>query len=112
MPTIVIADKCDGCRGKSESMCEQICPMDIMRLDPTIGKAINISPKDCWDCMACVKACPNQAIQTKLPYQIAAYGAKLVPLISGTTILWTLTYADGTVRQISKPIRRTEDDEE
>ncbi len=111
MPTLVIADKCDGCRGKSEPMCEQICPMDIMRMDSTVGKARNISPKDCWDCMACVKACPNQAILTRLPYQIAAYGGKLVPLTSETTILWTLTYADGSIRQITKPIRNVGDEE-
>lgn len=112
MPTVVIAEKCDGCKGKSEPMCEQICAMDIMKLDPATGKAVNISPRDCWDCMACVKACPNQAIMTKLPYQIARYGAKLVPLVSETSILWTVTYPDGSTRQIRKPIRREEEEDE
>ncbi|MVT36295.1 MAG: adenylyl-sulfate reductase subunit beta, partial [Euryarchaeota archaeon] len=37
MPSLVIAEKCDGCKGKTEPLCEQICPMDIMKLDPATG---------------------------------------------------------------------------
>ncbi|MFP3256802.1 MAG: 4Fe-4S dicluster domain-containing protein [Candidatus Nanopusillus acidilobi] len=106
MPSLVIAEKCDGCKGKTEPLCEQICPMDIMKLDPATGKARNIAPRDCWDCMACVKSCPNQAIITKIPYQIGGYGAKLVPLMSETSIIWTLTFPDGSFRQVTMPIRK------
>ena len=39
MPPYVVKDKCDGCKGKEEPLCEQICIGDLMTLDMNTGKA-------------------------------------------------------------------------
>jgi hypothetical protein len=34
MPSFVIAEKCDGCKGGDKTACMYICPNDLMVLDP------------------------------------------------------------------------------
>ena len=60
MPTFVYMARCDGC-----GHCVDICPSDIMHIDPTYRRAINIEPNFCWECYACVKACPQNAIDCR-----------------------------------------------
>jgi adenylylsulfate reductase subunit B len=67
MPPKVNLQKCDGCKGEKEALCEAICPGDLMCLNSETLKAACRSPRDCWDCMSCVKACPQGAIETRLP---------------------------------------------
>ena len=57
MPTFVYMTRCDGC-----GHCVDICPSDIMHIDPTYRRAYNIEPDMCWECFSCVKACPQNAI--------------------------------------------------
>ena len=33
MPSFVIAEKCDGCKGGDKTACMYICPNDLMVLD-------------------------------------------------------------------------------
>ena len=61
MPTFVYMTACDGC-----GHCVDICPSDIMHIDPTTRRAVNIEPNFCWDCYLCVKACPQNAIDSPI----------------------------------------------
>ena len=60
MPTFVYMTKCDGC-----GHCVDICPSDIMHIDKTYRRAMNIEPNMCWECYSCVKACPQNAIDAR-----------------------------------------------
>ena len=60
MPTFVYMTACDGC-----GHCVDICPSDIMHIDPVTRRAVNIEPNFCWECYSCVKACPQNAIDDR-----------------------------------------------
>ena len=60
MPTFVYMARCDGC-----GHCVDICPSDIMHIDTTYRRAFNVEPNMCWECYACVKACPQFAIDCR-----------------------------------------------
>ena len=60
MPTFVYMTRCDGC-----GHCVDICPSDIMHIDKTYRRALNIEPNMCWECYSCVKACPQFAIDCR-----------------------------------------------
>ena len=88
--------KCNGCKQlKDGPQCKKYCPGDLMQFNPEIKKAFINVEKDCWDCMVCVKACPMRAIETRLPYQVAAYGASLKPRVKKDVIIWELIYPNG-----------------
>ncbi|MBI3991542.1 MAG: 4Fe-4S binding protein [Candidatus Omnitrophica bacterium] len=90
MGILIDKDKCDGC-----GACERICPGDLMVVDKKSKKAEIRSQEDCWDCMSCVKACPKSALETKLSFQFADFGAGLKPKISEDKIVWTAVDIDG-----------------
>ena len=50
-------NKCIGC-----GTCESTCPMDVLRLDNTTGKAQIKYLKDCQVCHLCTFYCPADAI--------------------------------------------------
>jgi adenosine phosphosulfate reductase beta subunit len=60
MPTFVYMTRCDGC-----GQCVDICPSDIMHIDPVYRRSYNIEPNFCWECYSCVKACPQHAIDVR-----------------------------------------------
>ena len=62
MPTFVYMTRCDGC-----GHCVDICPSDIMHIDPTYRRAYNIEPNMCWECYSCVKACPQNRASHAAP---------------------------------------------
>ena len=41
MPSYVIKEKCDGCKGQDKTACMYICPNDLMVLDKETMKATN-----------------------------------------------------------------------
>jgi len=55
MPTITVSDACNG-----DAVCVDICPMNCY--DMVDGKSSPARADDCIMCMACVNACPTQAI--------------------------------------------------
>lgn len=56
MPTVIVdKEACDG-----TGVCIDICPMNVY--DMVEGQAEPTRAEDCIICMACVNACPNQAI--------------------------------------------------
>ena len=88
MPPVIDLKKCTGCAPREESHCEEICPGNLMTVNAETGKALCRNPRDCWDCMSCVKACPNGAIETRMPYQLGYYKARLRPIMGNKVITW------------------------
>ncbi len=88
MPPKIDTRKCTGCAGREESFCENICPGDLMAVSAESGKAYCRTPSECWDCMSCTKACPNGAIETRIPYQLGYFKASLRPIMGKKSITW------------------------
>ncbi len=52
---------------KGCTVCVDVCPMDILAIDPTTGKAF-MKYDECWYCMPCQKDCPTGAVKVSIPY--------------------------------------------
>jgi len=107
MPSFVITDKCDGCKGQDRTACLYICPNDLMALDTEKMKAYNREPAMCWECYNCVKICPQQAIDVRGYADFMPLGASVVPLRGTEDIMWTVKFRDGNVKRFKFPIRTT-----
>jgi len=101
MPTFVYMTRCDGC-----GHCVDICPSDIMHIDETIRRAKNIEPNMCWECFACVKACPQNAIDVRGYADFAPMGHSVRVLREEEkgTISWKVKFRNGTVKDFVSPI--------
>ncbi|MBI4785895.1 MAG: 4Fe-4S binding protein [Chloroflexi bacterium] len=108
MPPRINKEKCDGCKAEHEPLCEQVCPGDLMTLNAQTSKAYCRFTRDCWDCMSCVKICPQGAIETRLPYQLGYYPAKLIPLMGTNKITWTSIDINGNVERFVVQVRNDE----
>ncbi len=97
MPPRVDLHKCNGCEGREESCCEEICPGNLMAVDEATMKAYCRSTRDCWDCMSCIKACPRNALETRIPYQLGYHKATLKPFMGKKDITWKCTDIYGNV---------------
>ncbi|MBI3581000.1 MAG: adenylyl-sulfate reductase subunit beta [Nitrospinae bacterium] len=107
MPSFVITDKCDGCKGRDKTACAYICPHDLMKLDVGRMKAFNQEPEQCWECYNCVKICPQQAIEVRGYADFMPMGAKVLPLRGSDSIMWTVKFRNGTLKRFKFPIRTT-----
>jgi len=105
MPTFVYMTACDGC-----GHCVDICPSDIMHIDPVTRRAVNIEPNFCWECYSCVKACPQNAIDDRGNSDFAPMNHKVRVLREPEkgTISWRLKFRDGREKNFVSPIRTTE----
>ncbi len=102
MPTFVLVDKCKGCM-----QCVQMCPSDIMHIDPSQGKAYNIEPSMCWECFVCVKSCPEAAIDVRGYSDFAPLGHRVTQQRTADHIEWKIESRGGAVREFVFPIRTT-----
>lgn len=107
MPTYVNPQKCDGCKALGRPACQYICPNDLMILDRALGKAYNQEPDLCWECFACVKMCPQSAIDIRGYADVMPLGASLTPLRGTDSITWGIKFRDGQVKRFRYPIRTT-----
>jgi adenylylsulfate reductase subunit B len=107
MPSYVIREKCDGCKGKDRTACLYICPNDLMDLDKVNMKGFNKEPSQCWECYSCVKACPQQAIEVRGYSDFMPLGAASTPLRGTEDIMWTITFRDGRIKRFRYPTRTT-----
>jgi adenylylsulfate reductase, subunit B len=113
MPSFVIVEKCDGCKGQDKTACMHICPNDLMILDKdgSLGygemKAFNRDASMCWECYNCVKICPQQAVDVRGYADFVPMGASCVPLRGSEDIMWTVKFRDGSVKRFKFPIRTT-----
>ena len=104
MPSYVILEKCDGCKGQDKTACMYICPNDLMVLDKEKMKGWNRAPEMCWECYNCVKICPQQAIDVRAYADFVPMGASVVPLRGSEDIMWTVKFRNGTVKRFKFPI--------
>ncbi len=95
---------CDGC-----GECVDICPSDIMQIDPVTRRAYNIEPNFCWECYACVKACPQNAIDVRGYSDFAPLGhsVRVLREEEKATISWKIKFRDGREKNFVSPIRTT-----
>jgi adenylylsulfate reductase subunit B len=107
MPSFVILEKCDGCKGADRTACMYICPNDLMVLDQERMKAYNRDPSMCWECYNCVKICPQQAVDVRGYVDFVPMGASCVPLRGSEDIMWTVKFRNGTIKRFKFPIRTT-----
>jgi adenylylsulfate reductase subunit B len=96
--------RCDGC-----GECVDICPSDIMHIDTTYRRAVNIEPNFCWECYSCVKACPQNAIDVRGYAEFAPLGHSVRVLREEAkgTISWKIIFRDGREKNFESPIRTT-----
>ena len=66
MGIFVDENVCNRCGTADEPMCVRDCPGDLMFIKEN-QKATIRDNRECWDCAACVKVCPTQAIAMQLP---------------------------------------------
>ncbi|MBE0447561.1 MAG: adenylyl-sulfate reductase subunit beta [Actinobacteria bacterium] len=107
MPSFVINEKCDGCKGQDKTACMYICPNDLMVLDKEAMKAYNQEPEQCWECYNCVKICPQQAIEVRTYADFAPLGASTIPMRGTDSIMWTIKFRNGVIKRFKFPIRLT-----
>ncbi|MFA5078245.1 MAG: adenylyl-sulfate reductase subunit beta [Dehalococcoidia bacterium] len=107
MPSFVINDKCDGCKGKDKTACQYICPNDLMALNGDTQKAFNRDPSMCWECYSCVKICPQQAIAVRGYADFVPLGASVTPLRGSDSILWTVKFRNGSIKRFKFRTRTT-----
>ena len=105
MPTFVYMTQCDGC-----GHCVDICPSDIMHIDKTYRRAVNIEPNMCWECYSCVKACPQNAIDVRGYADFAPLGhsVRVLREEEKATVSWKVKFRDGRKKNFVSPIRTTE----
>ena len=107
MPSYVLYEKCDGCKGGDRTVCMYICPNDLMILDPEAMKAYNQEPDQCWECYSCVKSCPQGAIAIRHYADFAPLHGTCHPMRGTNDIMWTIKFRNGTVLRFKFPIRTT-----
>lgn len=87
--------RCNGCGKMIEPACAAVCPGDLLYRDKT-GQCDLRDPSDCWDCAACIKECPRQAIKMFLPVEIGGRGSTLTARFTKGMVLWRLNRLDGS----------------
>ncbi|MFH1480196.1 MAG: adenylyl-sulfate reductase subunit beta [Pseudomonadota bacterium] len=107
MPSYVIDEKCDGCKGQDKTACMHICPNDLMVLDKERMKAYNQEPAYCWECYCCVKICPTQAMDVRGYADFMPLGAASTPLRGSEDIMWTITFRDKRIKRFKYATRTT-----
>ena len=107
MPSYVIDEKCDGCKGQDKTACMHICPNDLMVLDTERMKAYNREPSYCWECYCCIKLCPTQAMDVRGYADFMPLGAASTPLRGTEDIMWTITFRDGRIKRFKYQTRTT-----
>ncbi len=103
MPSFVINEKCDGCKGGDKTACMYICPNDLMVLDPTAMKAYNQEPDQCWECFSCVKICPTQAIEVRGYADFVPLGSSIMPMLGTEDVMWTCKFRNGLDQAVQVP---------
>lgn len=86
---------CDGCGyPQSETPCNMACPGDLIFMQPN-RKADICCNADCWDCAACIKICPQQAIELRLPFEIVGKDGSLKARAYRDKTIWTTKDENG-----------------
>jgi adenylylsulfate reductase subunit B len=103
MGAVLDEDKCLRC-----GRCGEICPGGLISAREGSLPAIP-EPGLCWDCAACLKECPAQALCLSLHPLLGGRGAVMTAARKGRSIVWSVTFPDGSVKTIESDSRRRED---
>ena len=96
---------CNSCGfPESETPCNMACPGDLIFMQED-GKAQICSNADCWDCAACIKICPQQAIDIRLPFEIVGKKATLKARAYREKTIWTAHDEEGNEKIFETPAR-------
>ena len=82
-------NSCNGCGyPEHETPCNIACPGNLIYMQSN-GKAQITTNVDCWDCAACIKICPQQAIDIRLPFEIVGKKGTLKARAYREKTIWT-----------------------
>ena len=96
MPTFVDPNTCNACAGEHQGpLCVYICPNDLMALDLEANKGFNQEPDMCSECYACVKLCPQEAINVRGYADFVPMGASVQPHRTEDGLTWDVVFRDG-----------------
>ena len=87
--------------------CVTICPSDIMHIDAAQGRAYNVEPTMCWECFACVKSCPEAAIEVRGYADFAPLNHSVHPTRTAEKIEWKIRMRNGDLKEFVFPLRTT-----
>ena len=111
MPTFVDPNVCNACAGEHQGpLCVYICPNDLMALDTGSNKGFNQEPELCSECYACVKLCPQEAINVRGYADFVPLGAIVQPHRTyveneGDGFRWDVVFRDGRTFEFTYPSR-------
>jgi len=64
-PVKIDHNKCIAYKGCT--VCVDVCPLDVLRINPETGKA-HMRYDECWYCLPCQLDCPTKAVTVTIPY--------------------------------------------
>ena len=102
MSIFINKNVCNGCGNLKETLCERICPGDLLFRNEMYKAEIR-SPADCWTCGACVKVCPVQAIDLKLPTQILESHVSMRAKCEKRHTVWEIRNGNGIKEEFVIP---------
>jgi adenylylsulfate reductase subunit B len=102
MGIYVDENACNRCGTADEPMCVRDCPGDLMLIKAN-DKATIIDNRECWDCAACVKVCPTQAIRMQLPTSLVVGGVTLRGRALKHKTVWLIEQRDGEAKAYETP---------
>ena len=111
MPTFVNPNACNACAEEHLGpLCVYICPNDLMALDIDANKGFNQEPELCSECYACVKLCPQEAINVRGYADFVPLGAIVQPHRThieneGDGLRWEVVFRDGRNFEFTYPSR-------
>lgn len=103
MSAFLEASRCTGCPRAGEAPCERACPGGLVVRGQ--GKAQLRDAGACWDCAACVKACPWQALYLALPWPVGNGEARLYARARPLETEWLLRLPSGEEKKYTTPAR-------
>ena len=96
---------CNSCGfPEHETPCNMACPGDLILMQSN-GKAQITCNADCWDCAACIKICPQQAIDIRLPFEITGKAGSLKARAYREKTIWTTKDENGNEQIFETPAR-------
>jgi adenylylsulfate reductase subunit B len=93
---------CDGCSKAPEPLCVRDCPGDLLFIDGD-GKAAIVDNRECWDCAACLKVCPREAISMQLTSCSLVQQVTLHAHALAQKTLWSIRLSDGLTKTYETP---------